>query len=132
MVLYDSLDVSFEKYPKKLYTVEFPTSADTEADAVLLDFLGKLEAFLETNSTTLNLSTLWTSTRPESVDADLDDFLNITYPILISKEQIMLVRDPFYATYGAMHDGRRPFIDPAPLVGPHMRSPSPSPQLQIA
>lgn len=116
MVLYEGLDVSFEQFPKKLYTVAFPKSAKTGADVVLLDFLGKLEGFLETKSTALNLSTLWESTHPAGVDAGLDDFLNITYPILISKEQTMLVRDPFYAAYGAVHDGRRPFVDPSPLV----------------
>lgn len=42
--------------------------------------------------------------------------LNITYPILISKEQTKLVRKPFYADYAAVHDGRIPFVDPAPLV----------------
>lgn len=120
-VLYADLPF-YNEYPKKLYTVEFPTSGDTEADAVLLDFLGKLEGFLSTRATALNLSTLWSSTKPAGADASLDDFLNITYPILISKEQTMLVRDPFYAAYGAVHDGRRPFIDPAPLVGTLMRN----------
>jgi len=28
----------------------------------------------------------------------------------------MLVRAPFYADYAAAHDGRTPFVDPAPLV----------------
>ena len=114
-VLYADLPF-YDTYPKTLYTVDFPTSGDDEADAVLLDFLGKLEKFLGTTSTALNLSTLWSTTKPQGVDPDLDDFLNITYPILISKEQTMLVREPFYAAYAAAHDGRRPFIDPAPLV----------------
>ena len=114
-VLYADLPF-YSQYPKKLYTVEFPTSADNEADTVLLDFLAKLEGFLSTRATALNLSTLWTSTLPAGVDPSLDDFLNITYPILISKEQTMLVRDPFFAAYAAVHDGRRPFVDPAPLV----------------
>ncbi|KAK0507521.1 hypothetical protein JMJ35_010044 [Cladonia borealis] len=114
-VLYADLPF-YDTYPKTLYTVDFPTSGDDEADAVVLDFLGKLEDFLGTTSTALNLSTLWSTTKPQGVDADLDDFLNITYPILISKEQTMLVRDPFYAAYAAAHDGRRPFIDPAPLI----------------
>ncbi len=113
--LYDDLRL-YSSYPKTLYTVEFPTSADREADAVLLSFLSRLEIFLSTSATALNISTLWASTKPEGVDASLDDLLNITYPVLISKEQTMLVRDPFYAAYGAKHDGRRPFVDPSPLV----------------
>ena len=114
-VLYADLPF-YSQYPKKLYTVEFPTTGDNEADSILLNFLSKLEGFLGTTSTALNMSTLWNSTHPAGVGPDLDDFLNITYPILISKEQTMLVRDPFYAAYGAVHDGRRPFIDPAPLI----------------
>jgi len=116
-VLYENLTF-YSHFPKKLYTVAFPKSAKTGADAVLLSFLDKLEGFLETKSTALNLSTLWESTRPQGVDADLNDFLNLTYPILITKEQTRLVRDPFYAAYGAVHDGRRPFVDPVPLVNP--------------
>ena len=46
----------------------------------------------------------------------MDALLNITYPILIAKEQTRLLRDPFYAAYGAAYDGRRPFVDPVPLV----------------
>ena len=114
-VLYADLPF-YNQYPKTLYTVDYPTSADNEADAVLLAFLAKLEGFLSTSATALNLSTLWKSTLPAGADPSLDEFLNITYPILISKEQTMLVRDPFYAAYAAVHDGRRPFIDPAPLV----------------
>ena len=114
-VLYADLPF-YDKYPKTLYTVGFPTSSDNEADAVLLDFLNKLEGFLSITSSSLNLTTLWDTTHPGGVDADLDGFLNITYPILISKEQTRLVREPFYAAYGAIHDGRRPFVDPAPLI----------------
>lgn len=104
-------------YPNKLYTIDFPDSGDDGADAVLSSFLSKLETFLGTTATPLNLSTAWADSRPAGAPASLDDLLNLTYPILISKEQTMRVRDPFYAQYGAAHDGRRPFIDPAPLVG---------------
>ncbi|KAM0798757.1 glutamyl-tRNA amidotransferase [Usnea florida] len=114
-VLYPDL-AFYSQYPKILYTVDFPTSADSEADAVVLNFLTKLEGFLSVSSTPLNLSTLWASKLPAGADPSLDEFLNITYPILISKEQTALVRDPFYAAYAAVHDGRRPFIDPVPLI----------------
>jgi len=114
-VLYADLPF-YNKYPKTLYTVGFPTNADSEANAALLAFLARLEGFLSTTATALNLSTLWASTQPAGADHSLNDFLNITYPILISKEQTMLVRDPFYAAYAAVHGGRRPFVDPAPLV----------------
>ena len=101
-VLYADL-AFYSQYPKTLYTVDFPTSADNEADAVVLNFLTKLEGFLSVRATPLNLSTLWASTLPAGADPSLDEFLNITYPILISKEQTALVRDPFYAAYAAVH-----------------------------
>ena len=113
--LYADLEF-YTNFPKKIYTYEFPTSGDTESDALALDFLTKLENFLSANTTALNLSSLWADTKPPSADPSLDDLLNITYPILISKEQIMLLRDSFYADYAAVHDGRVPFVDPVPLV----------------
>ncbi|KAL9100611.1 MAG: hypothetical protein Q9163_004027 [Psora crenata] len=106
----------YSGYPKKLYTLGFPTSGTDDADSLLLSFLTKLEGFLSANTTALNLTTAWSSGKPASAPASLDELLNITYPILISKEQTMLVRDPFYAQYAAAHDGRRPFVNPAPLI----------------
>ena len=116
-VLYPSLK-SYSKYPTKLYTVGFPANASAGgSDAVVLDFLSKLEKFLSIQATIFDYNALWNDTKPvEARGASLDEFLNITYPVLISKEQTMLVRDPFYAKYAAIHDGRRPFVDPAPLV----------------
>ncbi|MCJ1480641.1 hypothetical protein MMC06_000796 [Schaereria dolodes] len=114
-VLYEDIEF-YTQFPKKIQTLDFPTSADTQSDGIILDFLAKLENFLSANTTTLNLTTSWANTKPANTDSSLDDLLNITYPILISKEQITLVRDPFYADYAAIHDGRLPFVDPVPLV----------------
>ena len=114
-VLYSGLEF-YTEYPKKIQTIDFPTSADTESDGLVLSFLSKLEMFLSASTTALNQSALWAATHPDGVSASLDSFLNITYPILIAKEQIELVRDPFYDQYAAVHDGRKPFVDPAPLV----------------
>ena len=104
-VLYATLEL-YHNYPKLLYTLDFPTSADTDSDGLILNFLNKLEGFLSTTASPLNITELWFETKPDVTLPDLDDFLNITYPILISKEQTMLVRDPFYADYAAAHDGR--------------------------
>lgn len=116
-VLYPSLK-SYSKYPKKLYTTAFPANASAGgSDAVVLDFLSKLEGFLSTKAEVFDYEALWNASIPaEANGAGLDEFLNLTYPIIISKEQTMLVRDPFYADYGAVHDGRRPFVDPSPLT----------------
>ena len=117
-VLYPSLR-SYTTYPKKLFTIDFPANASAGgSDPVVLDFLAKLEAFLGTTAKVLDYEASWNQSKPvQAGSASLSGFLNITYPILISKEQTMLVRDPFYRDYAAIHDGRRPFVDPAPLVG---------------
>ena len=114
-VLYADLKF-YNRYPTKIKTLGFPTSAVTESNAVILDFLRKLETFLSATTSSLNISALWTATRPASAPPSLTTLLNTTYPILISKDQINLVRNPFYAAYSAIHDGRLPFVDPAPLV----------------
>ncbi|KAF2654919.1 glutamyl-tRNA amidotransferase [Lophiostoma macrostomum CBS 122681] len=102
------------EYPSSITTLSWPTSADTVADQLLLDFLANVTTFLRANATALNISTSWTHDNPSL--PPLEDLLNITYPILISQQQIPLVRDPFYADYAALHDGRRPFVDPVPLL----------------
>ncbi|XHF98076.1 hypothetical protein AWENTII_001646 [Aspergillus wentii] len=104
-------------YPRKLYTLGFPTTNTTASDALLLAFQDRLTTLLNTTPTPVNLTADWTSTHPSTVSSDvsLPALLNLTYAMLISKQQIPLVRDPFYADYAAKHDGRRPFIDPVPL-----------------
>ena len=113
----------FNQYPKKLQTIGFPTSETVpataviaESNAVLLAFLAKLEAFLGTEATTLNYTLLWDQTKPDASLPPLSVLLNRTYPTLISKEETKNVRNPFYADYAAVHDGRLPFVDPVPLV----------------
>ena len=119
--LYDGLPF-YTKYPKKIYTLGFPKSSAAPADALALGFLSKLQAFLSANVTVFNTTTAWAASRPAGTDPDLNELLNITYPILISKEQTKLVRAPFFADYAAKHDGRTPFVDPVPLVIPLFQS----------
>ena len=114
-VLYDGLEF-YTQFPKRISTYNFPTSGDDPSDAIVLSFLGTLEKFLSATSSSLDLNTLWASTKPSTAPNTLNDLLNITYPILISQEQTTLVRDPFYAAYAAIHDGRLPAVDTAPLV----------------
>jgi Amidase len=108
---------SYSAYPKQVLTYNFPTNASSSpGNGLVLEFLGKLQSFLSANVSTVNLTTSWAATRPSNITASLTDFLNLTYPIFVSKQQTALVRDPFYADYAAIHDGRKPFVDPSPLV----------------
>ena len=123
--MYEDAITFYPSLPKRLQTIGFPTpgeEAETEtaaqANEILLSFLGKLEAFLETNATALNYTALWQQVKPDPELPSLALLLNRTYPTIITKEQTRDVRDPFYADYAAVHDGRLPFVDPTPLAGP--------------
>ncbi|KAK4503796.1 hypothetical protein PRZ48_004711 [Zasmidium cellare] len=104
------------KYPKKIHNYDLPTNVTEPGDQLFVDFLSKVSSFLGAKVQDFDVDEAWNSSRPNSTQSSLDDLLNITYPILISQEQTRLVRDPFYEDYAKAHDGRRPFVDPAPLV----------------
>ncbi|KAL8940250.1 MAG: hypothetical protein Q9216_002904 [Gyalolechia sp. 2 TL-2023] len=106
----------YDDYPSTIQTIGIPTSATSEASTIILSFVAQLQNFLGATVTPLNLTTSWTASRPASAPSSLLSLLNRTYPVIITKQQTRLVRDPFYADYAAVYDGRRPFVDPAPLV----------------
>ncbi|KAL9092233.1 MAG: hypothetical protein Q9159_000992 [Coniocarpon cinnabarinum] len=115
-VLYGGLP-QFQAYPKQILTVDFPTNTSDDASAAIVGFANSLASYLGTSVTPYNISEAFANnTPPESPSSDLEELLNLTYPILIAQDQTRLLRDPFYAAYGAANDGRRPFVDPAPLV----------------
>jgi hypothetical protein len=109
---------NFNAFPKTILTSGFPTAAATEAEAVLLDFLAQLQKFLgTTNTTALNLNTLWAATAPPAANnPSISSFMANVYPVLIGAQQFTQFTTPFYNDYAAAHGGRRPFIDPVPLV----------------
>jgi len=113
-VMYASNITFTTTFPSSIQTLSWPTTASDPSSALLLSFLANLTSFLNATTTPLNLSSQWTSDNPSS--SPLESMLNLTYPILITQQQIPLVRDPFYADYAGKHDGRRPFVDPVPLV----------------
>ncbi|KAF8847583.1 putative Glutamyl-tRNA amidotransferase subunit A [Acephala macrosclerotiorum] len=117
-VLYgDNISSNFTSFPTKILTSGFPTSASNEANAILLDFLSQLQTFLNATTTTIDVATLWSTDGPAAAGgASINDYLGIVYPVLISQQQYKLVTLPFYADYAAQHNGKRPFVDPAPLI----------------
>jgi hypothetical protein len=101
-------------YPTSVKTLAWPTEASNPANTLLIDFLNNVTEFLNANTTAYNLTTSWSTDNP---DLDpLATMMNLTYAILITKQQTPLVRDPFLADYAAAHDGRTPFINPVPLA----------------
>ena len=84
-------------------------------------FIRKLEGFLNTTRTEINMTTMWNETSPlianiSDPPPSLRTMLNTTYADLIGLDQIALVADPFIADFKADHNGQNPFIDPAPLA----------------
>lgn len=114
-VLYPDLK-PYSSFPRKLVTLDFPTAPTSPEDAIHLEFLAQIEKFLNVKSTPLNLTASWATSKPDPALPPLTEFLNTTYPTLVSKQQTKNVRDPFYKAYAAAHDGRTPFVDPVPLL----------------
>ena len=109
---------NFSTLPRKILTNNFPTTATSEAASILLDFLSKLQKFLGANSTTpITPANLWAANPPaEANGVSLSTLLNFAYPALIAQQQYELLALPFYADYAAANNGKRPFINPSPLI----------------
>ncbi|KZT72307.1 glutamyl-tRNA amidotransferase, subunit A [Daedalea quercina L-15889] len=115
---------SYSGFPKKLlFPVDFfgssfltdPPPAGT-ADAIFNAFITKLESFLGITRTEMNLTSLWAENPLFIAHGPLSEMLMTTYPTLITMDQTELVAEPFMADYAAVNNGRKPFIDPAPLT----------------
>ena len=127
---------SYNEYPKKIFyaSSSFPNTS-TKAGAMLEDLVTKVEKFLDTKRERVDISSQWKKTHPSNAPATVTGLLNTvskcyhlyaklrietdhkkTYAILTSVGQYRSLSLPFYADYAAKHDGRRPFINPGPLV----------------
>lgn len=118
---------NFTAYSQFPQTVLFPVDsfgssylahppADGTVAATFDNFIRKLEDFLGTTRTEMNVTSLWLETKPSNVSSPLGEMLNTTYPVLITTDQTSLLAEPFFADYAAAHEGRKPFVDPAPLT----------------
>lgn len=112
-VLYANITFS-SALPKKLRALDFPTTAASTEDSILIKFLAQLESFLGVEASPYNLTTSWATTKPDPALPPLTEYLNKTYPTLIAVQQSRNVRNPFFADYAAKYDGRTPFVDPVP------------------
>lgn len=88
------------KYPTNIYTMEFYDANSSVGDAILVEFSEKLASFVGGTVAPLDLQAAWDESGPsEAGGQGVMEFMNLTYPTLIGKEQGELVRDPFYADY---------------------------------
>jgi hypothetical protein len=113
-VMYKGNITSASARPTRIVTTGFPTNATKPGDQLLMNFLEQVTTFMKANTTTIDIHATWAAT--STVNVTLETYLNITYPIIIAQQQVKRIRDPFYADYAAANDGRRPFINPAPLA----------------
>ncbi|KAI8169014.1 Amidase 1 [Colletotrichum sp. SAR 10_70] len=115
--LYGVSVYSSSDFPKSLLLESYPDGLSHETTAALDRFLDGLRDFLGIQTITqFNTTKLWQDLRPPAAPETLNGLLNTTYATLISRRQTELVRDPFYADYGRLHDGRLPFVNPVPLA----------------
>jgi Asp-tRNA(Asn)/Glu-tRNA(Gln) amidotransferase A subunit family amidase len=113
-VMYEGNITSPSARPTRIVTTGFPTKATKSGDQLLINFLEQVTTFMKANTTAIDIPATWAAT--SKVNVTLESYLNITYAIIIAQQQVTRIRDPFYADYAAANDGRRPFINPAPLA----------------
>jgi hypothetical protein len=115
-VLYSSPETNFS-LPRKLYTIDFPTTISDEADEILLGFAKSLAGLLNTTAEPFDIEELWNSTAPNEIHGtSLGDFVGHIFPMLTTKEQFQLLGREFYSEYKKENSGRLPFVDPSPLL----------------
>ncbi|ETN45177.1 uncharacterized protein HMPREF1541_10054 [Cyphellophora europaea CBS 101466] len=109
---------STTSYPKKIQVVAgYPTNESESTSAELL--VGFLDSLAEVTGAAIedfNITEAWADSHPADTPESLRDFANLTYAIIVAKDQTNLVRDRFYADYAAVHDGRTPHVNPSPLT----------------
>ncbi|ODM23164.1 hypothetical protein SI65_00753 [Aspergillus cristatus] len=118
---YQDFDGGYYSYPKKLLypSSSFTTEAinNTDASAVIEEFVLMLEAFLGAQRTHVDVNAAWNSSRPSHApNTTLQDMLHYTYGTLISVYQWLHLGVPFFRDYAPKHDGRTPYINPNPLL----------------
>ncbi|KAJ4408358.1 hypothetical protein N0V91_003362 [Didymella pomorum] len=101
-------------YPSSIKTLAWPTAASNPANTLLIDFLANVTDFLGAKTTAYNVTASWETDNPTL--EPLSSMMNLTYALLITKQQTELVREPFLKDYAAAHNGRTPFINPVPLA----------------
>lgn len=112
--MYGTNVTMIKSYPKSVQTLGWPVNATDVATELLVDFLGDVTDFLAGNATAYNVTASFAEDNPSV--GSLTSLMNLTYALLITKQQVELVREPFYADYAAKYDGRKPFVNPVPLA----------------
>ncbi|CEJ82024.1 hypothetical protein VHEMI02116 [[Torrubiella] hemipterigena] len=102
------------EYPKIIYMVDIPGANGSSVSQLFGKFVTDAAKLMGAEVKPISLESLWEETRSaDAPQVSLDELLNRTYPVLVSKNQATLVRDGFFADYAAKFDGRKPFVNPS-------------------
>ena len=113
---YPNFERSYTSFPGRLLLVDDGwngTGISPHAHRHLTRFVDRLEEFLQVPREMVDIQQRWRDTHT-SPPLELNDLLNETYAILTAVDQYNRLAKPFYSDYAAVHDGRRPFINPGP------------------
>lgn len=113
---YPNFTDSYISYPKSIYYSAGDSNEDSPAKDLVEGFLDQLQDFLGANRSAANITGLWAESPPLNVSANISDTLYSTYAVLTSVDQFSRLGQPFFDDYAAQTGGRRPFINPGPLV----------------
>lgn len=111
---YPNMQSNWTAFPGTLYSSGADSDTNPEAIPIIENFVQKLGDFLGTEALPANYSQLWAETRGDS--PAVDEMLNLTYAVFVSHDQWKLLGKPFFEDYAAKNGGRRPYINPGPLV----------------
>lgn len=111
---YPNMQSNWTTFPRTLYSSGADSDTNPDAIPIIEDFVQKLGDFLSTEALPANYSQLWAETRGDS--PAVDEMLNLTYAVFVSHDQWKLLGKPFFEDYAAKNGGRRPYINPGPLV----------------
>lgn len=101
-------------YPTSILAMDFPNDTSTEVNRLLREFLETFTSFLSATSADFQISKSWAA--DQSAMPPLREYVGNIYDVITATRQAELVRDPFYADYAGLHDGRLPFVDPSALA----------------
>lgn len=116
---YPNMQSNWTAFPKVLYSAPDLSSAEAsdiipDAVPIIESFVQKLGDFLGTEALPGNYSQLWAETAGDA--PAVDEMLNLTYAVFVSHDQWQMLGKPFFEDYAANNGGRRPYVNPGPLV----------------
>jgi hypothetical protein len=118
-VMYGKNMTISKTYPKHISVLNFPKVIENEKDALQDSFMKKVAGWLQIDNANIkdvDIKKTWMANHPLGTQQSIESYMNLTYAVLISQSQIKNVRDPFFADYAKVYNGRQPFIDPSPLA----------------